>query len=1326
MDNKKKFCILMFLMALSASNIVKAEDSTLVATSEVSSQVQDEQQGQIKGNKDSFDKAVESMDNKDYQSAIVYLSAYITSKPKKYEAYKLRGDCFYALRQFVLAQNDYQTAIDLKASDDKFLTGTKVLGAVVLGADKQDQLQNPELGNLYAKLMYAQKALNNPAYETSYSKAVEYNSHIYLPQPKKSDIALINCPQKYGKVLNPKGADEYLYGAIDDIEKSHFNEAIYKAQYLTSNYPKYYLGHYLVGVSMVGLEQENEAVDSFKNALKYNPYDFESLASLGQIYYDKAEKTFSPDYAKKSIDYFKQALKYNPNCYLYYYYLGLNEMQLGNDDLAIINFNKAIKFNINDYNSRYYKAIAQYIKGDYNSVVDDCTKLLYRHVSNYNSVLYLRALAQYKLGDKEKAIADLEKIQSGVEDIYNADVRIISAKEKTLQNYLYYLKSKLLQDEGYGVKADLMKALQNPIIAKLNQIENVASSYKSSMNGEIISLNDYKNFENFYKNRLPQLLQQGGLTISLDDIDNQYDYIRTTFDDLGINFVYSNPDYKMTTTEDYVYKKYSSKLTNEDRQTVLAQIPNVKTEPLVQVKPLLKATTSQMDMLPSDSQTSIAQILASQSLGAVITAAFDNNSVQQPKEDVVALQPKPAISTELPPEVSEILNEDKQVIKTEEKKDEKHEAQLHSDSLVIAKQDSIIDGTSEVTTLKDDSQEATMPDFPIDKEFSVDPKITPTKVVADEIKQTKDFTVSYPKEETIKVEKPIEQQPVLETPKPVATPEVEKTEPIMVKAQDVTTKVADSMEQPAKPVEEVKKSEPVKIVEKHADINPKDFDLVHNQAPKIAETDEVIELAPENYMSDVEKVLSNQQFGNINNQKVANNFSGLKISSKVDDVAQTSEKAANGVKEQVEETKTAEVSKIAEVKDEAQIVLPEENNSAKKDEKAVSVPVVTVPHLDAPKTEKPAVTTVASKTDETVSEQQERPTLALRPQAQIDEVEEQVDETETSEVKNDDVTVEKFVKSQKAVTRAEKEKGKADKKAAIEQFKQQKQEAKVEAKAKLQQEKALKLKAKEDMKAAEVLAKEADKQAKLEEKKAKLDKITQLKAQKDADKNAKIEAKKARKAKKLEELAQLKQEKLKEKQATLEAKKAVQEAKAQEKAQALADRKRLLEDRAKAKAEFKARKVEEKLAKKQEAKELKRQSLEAKKIQSTEKAEQIKAVKLQKVQDKKAKVEEQKEKVNLGESVEVDDSALKNVKPVKENKFKKLFKRIPKQKDKDTELYESKSSETTIQPIKIKKEKVKKEKKLRSKKRKNQYFRGLRKKRNHRNPLNIIKQLSNR
>ena len=160
----------------------------------------DEQKAQvIKSNKDTLEKAKSAMDEKDYKTAIEYLTAYINGKPKKYEPYKLRGECYYALRQYGLAKEDFQTAINIKTSDDKFATGTKVVGAVILGADKNDQHQNPELGNLYGELMYAQKALNDSAYEQTYKKAFEYNSHIYLPQPKKEDVAKINCPQKYGK-----------------------------------------------------------------------------------------------------------------------------------------------------------------------------------------------------------------------------------------------------------------------------------------------------------------------------------------------------------------------------------------------------------------------------------------------------------------------------------------------------------------------------------------------------------------------------------------------------------------------------------------------------------------------------------------------------------------------------------------------------------------------------------------------------------------------------------------------------------------------------------------------------------------------------------------------------------------------------------------------------------------------------------------------------------------------------------------------------------------------------------------------------------------------
>ena len=98
----------MLVMVLGASGIstspVFAKDDTNPAvTSEID-------QDEIKANKETLEKAQTSIDKKDFQSAIVYLTVYINSKPKKYEAYKLRGDAFYSLHQFKLAENDYKKA----------------------------------------------------------------------------------------------------------------------------------------------------------------------------------------------------------------------------------------------------------------------------------------------------------------------------------------------------------------------------------------------------------------------------------------------------------------------------------------------------------------------------------------------------------------------------------------------------------------------------------------------------------------------------------------------------------------------------------------------------------------------------------------------------------------------------------------------------------------------------------------------------------------------------------------------------------------------------------------------------------------------------------------------------------------------------------------------------------------------------------------------------------------------------------------------------------------------------------------------------------------
>ena len=604
----KRFGILVLLALLSLSNCAIAEDINFDFG-------QDTAFEKIKANKDTILKAQEAIDNKDYQTAVSLLTAYINEKPKKYEAYKLRGDAYYAIRRYYMAQKDYQTAIDIKSSEDKFMTNTKYVSAIVLGADKNEQKQNAELGDLYGALMYAQKAMNNPNYTASYDSAVKYNSHIYLPQPNKNEINKINCPQKYGKVLTPQGIDIQIYGAIDDIAKGNYNESLYKLQSVTTQYPNYYLGHYLTGVALSELEKDDDAIREFGKAISLNPYDFESRASLGRIYYSKAETKFSETDARKSIEYFSQALRQNHNCPTYYFYIGMNELQIGNTNVAISNFDKALKINPSDYNSQYYKLIAQYINGNYQDVIDGASKLLLKHVSNYNSVLYLRALAYTKLNENEKALEDLNTIENNIGDIYNADIKTTSAREKSLESYVHYLKAQIQHSKGAGSAEDNTIAYSNPIIDRLSNAQKAIEPYEKTLYGESISLSDYNKFESFYSTSLPKLLESG-VVITYEDIDNQYDYIRTTFADLGISFLYLNPDYKMTTIKDYPYKKYSSKLNRTEMQSLSARPVSDSTNvelARAQSETLRKSTPSS-ELILQENQSSLAQMLASDAL----------------------------------------------------------------------------------------------------------------------------------------------------------------------------------------------------------------------------------------------------------------------------------------------------------------------------------------------------------------------------------------------------------------------------------------------------------------------------------------------------------------------------------------------------------------------------------------------------------------------------------------------------------------------------------------------------------------------------------------
>ena len=729
MRRDKKIGILVILALLSISNASFAEDTIDFGLA------QDVSFEKIKANKDTISKAQEAIENKDYSTAITLLTAYINEKPKKYEIYKLRGDAYYALRRYDLAQKDYNAAIDIKANEDKFMTNTKYVSAIVLGADKKEQLQNAELGDLYGALMYAQKAQNDQNYLLSYENAVKYNSHIYLPQPNKRDINRVNCPQKYGKVLNPQGVDAQIYGAVDDIEKGNYNEALYKLQSVTAKYPNYYMGYYLTGVALAELEKDSEAIQSFEKAVSLNPYDFESYASLGQVYYSKAETTFLDADAKKSIEYFNKALKLNKNCPTYYFYIGMNELQAGNTSVAVSNFDKALKINPEDYNSAYYKLIAQYMKGDYQDVIDGTSKLIQKHVSNYNSVLYLRALTYTQLNDADNALEDLNSIENNIEDIYNTDIKKISDREKSLESYVHYLKAQVQHLKGAGAAEDDSKAYVNPIIDRLANAKKAIEPYEKSLQGDNISLDDYKKFESFYTTSLPKLLESGAV-ITYDDIDNQYDYIRTTFDDLGISFLYMNPDYKMTTIKDYPYKKYGVKLNSSQGEFEAAGIYDTSEIENVELakaqKDALKKTTPASELLAQEGQVSIAQMLAFNALGQSGEKSVTNpeKSNQQFKPEVPAAEntdsSKNIASGENREMQKSLINSDntqkvQDILKEEESM---NSVPVIRGSNETPAPEAVNDGNVKISSVKSNQSE-------------------PIKVTAKEIKQTDNIEIKY-------------------------------------------------------------------------------------------------------------------------------------------------------------------------------------------------------------------------------------------------------------------------------------------------------------------------------------------------------------------------------------------------------------------------------------------------------------------------------------------------------------------------------------------------------------------------------------------------------
>lgn len=979
---KKQYKLGLVLASILLSVVSINTFETAYSQEQIKTEAEKIKEEDIKVNKETLEKAEEFIKQKNYQSALSYLNAYINSKPKKYQAYKLRGEVYYALRQYQSAIDDFQQAVDLKTEDDKFITGTKVISAVVLGADKKEQYQNPELGNLYGELMYAQKAVNNDLYEVSYKKALEYNSHMYLPFPKKEDISKINCPQKYGKTFNPQGIDAEIASVIDDIEKGTFVEAVYKLPKITSEYPDYYMGHYLTGVVMYGLEHNKEAIESFNRAIALNPNDFESFASLGKLYYTEAEKRFDSEYSKKSIEQFKKALDLNPNCNTYHYYIGLNSLLIGEYDTAIESFKKAIVIKNNDYNSKYYKAIAQYLQKDYNGTIEEATGLLYRRVSNYNSVLYLRALSNYRLKNYDSAIADIEKIHHNMDDIYNLDIKKLSQKEQTLESYLYYLQSKIARDNGLGAKSDLEKAYHNPLIALLDTRSN-----------------DYEHSN--YK-------------LTSVDIDNQYDYLRTTFDNLGVSFVYQDSDYKIVRKSGFVPETIATETTKDETDKIENTSEFAQTE---QVLPTDEITApnqtvtltddkaqNQAAVEPDTKLEQIAEVTTEEIKQAQETVTTEEQDINTATTEEITTNKEEEES--IPATVADVQQEEKELTQTatdnstEEKEIISQENNEVSEKTIDPKAitDNVPDNTNIMvfdsdTIILNVEEEKTEPkpqDYLKEKlselrtdtpdETKEEPAETSKNTVIEPIKETVDTIEPEAKEVVEYTQEIIEQttEKVKEitnnTEGNIKTPEQfegnaeqvtnENTEAITEKPE---LRPAENMELESKPNTVENVSKPLKVIvnEKHADVNLDEFDVKNKRVPELNNDDEVVFFEPESFIKKAERKINeniNQfTFSPTSTSPQNNKENGADITENNEDL--------QNQKPQTE--KTVEINITPETNNIQEVTQKEELTEENQPEIIVDeiTPSVVENNINATEnTEKKEVSEVISKTDKSDSE----------------------------------------------------------------------------------------------------------------------------------------------------------------------------------------------------------------------------------------------------------------------------------------------------------------------------------------------------------------------
>ena len=153
---------------------------------------------------------------------------------------------------------------------------------------------------------------------------------------------------------------------------------------------------------LVGKGNVDDAMDYYKQAIKFNPNYADSYNNMGNLFADMGN-------LEAASDCYKQAIKINPNFAAAYNNLGLSLMEQGATELAVNSYKQAIKIKPNHADAYNNMGNALNNKGDKDAALDSykqAIKIKPNHADAYNNIgNVLRSQ-----GDAKSALASYKEV----------------------------------------------------------------------------------------------------------------------------------------------------------------------------------------------------------------------------------------------------------------------------------------------------------------------------------------------------------------------------------------------------------------------------------------------------------------------------------------------------------------------------------------------------------------------------------------------------------------------------------------------------------------------------------------------------------------------------------------------------------------------------------------------------------------------------------------------------------------------------------------------------------------------------------------------------